>query len=88
MSALNTQIPTYLSTEQAIVNHVSVESATEISGYNAQYLRRLLRAGKLEGVKVGQVWLINLASLQTYFSCAISSNDMRCGPKGAWQPPF
>ena len=88
MSALNTQIITNLSTEQAIVNHVSVESATEISGYNVQYLRRLLRAGKLDGVKVGQVWLIDLTSLQTYFSNAISSNDLRCGPKGAWQAPF
>lgn len=88
MSALSTPIPTILSTEQIIVNHISVQSATEISGYNAQYLRRLLRAGKLEGVKVGQVWLIDLASLQTYFSNAISSNDLRCGPKGAWQPLF
>ena len=88
MSALNTQILTNLSTEQVIVNHVSVEAATEISGYNAQYLRRLLRAGKLDGVKVGQVWLIDLVSLQNYFSCALSSNDMRYGPRGAWQPPF
>jgi hypothetical protein len=88
MSTLNTQNPTNLSTEQAIINHVSVESATEITGYNAQYLRRLLRTGKLDGVKVGQVWLIDLAPLQTYFSNAISSNDLRCGPKGAWQPLF
>jgi hypothetical protein len=88
MSALNTQIPTNLSTEQVIANHISVQAATEISGYNAQYLRRLLRTGKLEGVKVGQVWLIDMASLQTYFSCALSSNDMRYGPKGTWQPPF
>ena len=85
MSALKTQIPTNLSTEQAIVNHVSVEVATEISGYNAQYLRRLLRVEKLDGIKVGQVWLINLASLQNYFSCALSTSDLRCGPKGAWQ---
>jgi hypothetical protein len=88
MRALNTQIPTNLSTEQVIVNHVSVEAVTEISGYNAQYLRRLLRAGKLDGIKVGQVWLIDLASLQTYFSYSLSSNDVRCGPKGVWQPPF
>ena len=88
MSALNTQIPTNLSTEQVIVNHISVQAATEISGYNSQYLRRLLRAGKLDGVKVGQVWLIDLGSLQTYFSCALSSDDLRCGPKGAFQPPF
>jgi len=88
MSALNTKFPTILSTEQVIVNHISVQAATEISGYNVQYLRRLLRAGKLGGVKVGQVWLIDMASLQTYFSCALSSNDLRCGPKGAWQAPF
>jgi hypothetical protein len=88
MSALNTQISPNLSTDQVIVNHISVQAATEMSGYNAQYLRRLLRAGKLNGVKVGQVWLIDITSLQTYFSCALSSNDMRFGPKGAWQPPF
>jgi len=88
MSALNTHIPTNLLTEKVIANHISVQAATEISGYNAQYLRRLLRAGILDGVKVGQVWLIDLASLQTYISCALSSNDMRCGPKGTWQPPF
>ena len=75
MTALDTQIPTNLSTEQVIVNHISVQAATEIVGYNAQYLRRLLRTGKLDGVKVGQVWLIDLASLQTYFSCALNSID-------------
>jgi hypothetical protein len=88
MIALNTQIPTTLSTEQVIVNHISVQAATEISGYNAQYLRRLLRAGRLDGRKIGQIWLVNLSSLQEYFGSALSSNDLRYGPKGAWQPPF
>ena len=88
MSALNTQIPSILSTKQIIVNHISVQAATEISGYNSQYLRRLLHAGKLDGVKIGQVWLVNLDSLQDYFGSALSSNDLRYGPKGAWQPPF
>jgi hypothetical protein len=76
MSALNTPIPTILSTEQVIVNHISVQAATAISGYNVQYLRRLLRAGKLDGVKVGQVWLVNLDSLQEYFGTALSSSDL------------
>ena len=88
MSALNTPIPTILSTEQVIVNHITVQAATEISGYNAQYLKRLLRAGKLNGVKVGQVWLVNLDSLQEYFGRALSSNDLRYGPKGHWEAPF
>jgi hypothetical protein len=49
MSALNTQIPTNLSTKQVIVNHVS---------------------------------------LQTYFSCALSSNDQRYGPKSSMATPI
>ena len=88
MNVFNIQTLPHFSTEQIIANHISVQTATEISGYNAQYLRRLLRAGILDGVKVGQVWLINLTSLQTYFSSALSSNDLRFGPKGLWQAPF
>jgi hypothetical protein len=77
MSALNTQIPTNLSIGQVIANHIPVQAATHISGYNAQYLRRLLRAGKLDGVKVGQVWLIKLPSLEAYFQERESSSDRR-----------
>ena len=88
MSAFNTQILPKLQSKKVIANHISIQEAGKISGYNVQYLRRLLRAGKLDGVKIGQVWLIDLASLQTYLSCTISSNDLRFGPKGAWQPPF
>jgi excisionase family DNA binding protein len=88
MSALNTQLHPNIPTDQVIVNHISIQAAAEVSGYNRQYLRRLMRAGKLDGIKVGQVWLIDLASLQAYFSSALSSNDLRCGPRGAFQPPF
>ena len=78
-----------LKTRGIISDHcVSVQFAAELTGYNLQYLRRLLRDGKLEGTKIGQIWLIDLASLQTYFSYALGSNDLRCGPKGAWQLPF
>jgi excisionase family DNA binding protein len=84
MSALNTNTQTLSETPtlQVIDNHITVQEASEITGYNAQYLRRLLRAGKMEAIKIGQIWLVNLTSLQAYISCAISSNDLRCGPKG------
>ena len=90
MSALNTntQILSENPTLQIIQNHITVQEAAEITGYNVQYLRRILRAGRLDAMKIGQIWLIDLASLQDYFSSAISSNDMRFGPKGPWQPPF
>ena len=35
--------------------HLSVKAAAEYSGYNGQYLRRLLRAGRLDGTRIGQV---------------------------------
>jgi excisionase family DNA binding protein len=36
-----------------------VQAAASYSGYCLQYLRRLLRNGKLEGVKIGQLWLVD-----------------------------
>ena len=88
MSSFNQQTLPNFQTQQVIDNHITVQEAATITGYNVQYLRRLLRAEKLEAIKVGQIWLVNLTSMQAYFSRSISSNDMRCGPKGSWQPPF
>ena len=61
--------------------HLTVRVAAENSGYNPQYLRRLLRIGKLEGDKIGQVWLINKDAFEAYFEGAIQSKDQRFGPK-------
>ena len=81
MSALNPQIPLQPSANQIIHNYITVETAAEITGYNIQYLRRLLRSGKLTGTKVGQVWLIKLSALELYFQERESCFDRRCGPK-------
>ena len=62
--------------------HLSVRAAAEYSGYNGQYLRRLLRAGRLEGIRIGQVWLIKLASLEAHLRNARLSRDQRFGPQG------
>jgi excisionase family DNA binding protein len=64
-----------------IFEYVTVQAAAEETGYNVQYLRRLLRAGKLTGIKIGQVWLISLASLTAYIQQAGEAVDRRCGPK-------
>ena len=56
-----------VSTPQVLNNHISVQVAASYSGYSTQYLRRLLRTGKLEGVKIGQTWLIEKA-LSMYIS--------------------
>jgi excisionase family DNA binding protein len=62
-------------------NHISVKAAAEFSGYSLQYLRRLLRSGKLEGVKIGQVWLIDKDTFEAYLKKANQSTDRRFGPQ-------
>lgn len=62
-------------------NHVSIKTAVVFSGYSSQYLRRLLRNGKLDGVKIGQLWLIDKFALDTYLESSMNIGDARYGPK-------
>ena len=66
---------------EVLTNHVSVQVASLYSGYSLQYLRRLLRNSKLEGIKVGQVWLIDKSGLDFYIKQAQDTTDERFGPK-------
>jgi len=62
-------------------NHISVKAAAVFSGYSLQYLRRLLRCGKLSGLKIGQVWLIDKDVFFTYLERATKASDQRFGPQ-------
>jgi hypothetical protein len=62
-------------------NCISVKGAAFHSGYNMQYLRRMLRSGVLGGVKIGQIWLIEMDALETYLNRAENTYDRRWGPK-------
>ena len=62
-------------------NHIPVKAAAQFSGYSLQYLRRLLRAGKLEGLKIGQVWLIDKSTFEAYLENANQATDRRFGPQ-------
>ena len=61
--------------------YITVVGATQLTGYNSQYLRRLLRNGKLAGIRIGQIWLILLESLETYVNSMNAATDLRCGPQ-------
>lgn len=69
------------SSEKDLRTYVPVKSACELSGYNQQYLRRLLRTEKLDGIKVGQVWLIESVSLENHLSLCNQAQDRRRGPQ-------
>ena len=64
--------------------HLTVQAAAMVSGYNAQYLRQLLRLGRLEGDKIGQVWLIRKESFDSYLKPKKGAHDRRFGPKSAF----
>ena len=64
-----------------VTNHITVQAAAELSGYSLQYLRRLLRCGKLAGLKIGQVWLIDKTAFEAYLDKAVQATDRRFGPQ-------
>ena len=64
-----------------INHHITVQAAAEATGYNIQYLRRILRSGALKGVKIGQMWLIEMDALEAYLKRVETTSDRRCGPR-------
>jgi hypothetical protein len=60
MNAFST--PREVSAGVVLDNYMSIYAAAEYSGYNPQYFRRLMRRGDIEGIKVGQVWLVKIDS--------------------------
>jgi hypothetical protein len=61
--------------------YIPVQDAGTYSGYNLQYIRRLLSSGIIEGIKVGQIWLVKVASLDAYLKSVRKTNDCRYGPR-------
>jgi excisionase family DNA binding protein len=58
---------------QILNKPISVQVAASYSGYCLQYLRRLLRNGKLEGVKISQLWLVDKSALDLYIVSGLYS---------------
>jgi hypothetical protein len=67
--------------DKELRTYIPVKAACKLSGYNQQYLRRLLRQEKLGGIKVGQVWLIEILSLENHLSLGHQGQDRRYGPQ-------
>ncbi len=62
-------------------NCITVKDAAFQSGYNIQYLRRILRSDVLSGVKIGQMWLIEKDAFESYLANAYQTSDQRFGPQ-------
>ena len=60
----------------------TIKEASRKTGYNEEYLRRLIRQGKIEAVKVGPAYLIRVESLEQYIAEIQEIDDGRIGPRG------
>ena len=63
------------------VDWITTKEAAEISGYHPEYLRELIRTGKISGQKFGIVWQVDKQSLLDYLGAGEESKDQRRGPK-------
>jgi len=61
--------------------YLTVKTAAMLSGYNQQYLRRLLRENRFESKRIGQLWLIDRHSFMNYIDMVNRSKDKRFGPQ-------
>ncbi|MSP12837.1 MAG: DNA-binding protein [Chloroflexi bacterium] len=55
---------------------ISVTEASQISGLTVSYIRRMIRAKQVWGVKIGRSWLTTREAIQEYMK-----QDRRRGPK-------
>ena len=62
-------------------NWITIQDACQMTGYNAEYLRRLIRNGKVKARKVSIVWVVDQSSLREYVSQNQDTTDRRRGPK-------
>ncbi len=56
---------------------LTTEEAAQFTGYNLEYIRRLIRAKKIEAKKWGRDWIIRQSSLGNYLG-----KGRRRGPRG------
>ena len=64
---------------------VTVGEATRLSGYSAEYIRRLLRAGRVKGRRASNNtadgWEVDEASLTLYTDMMLADGRGQCGPR-------
>ena len=61
--------------------YITIKEASDRTGYNAEYLRRLIRLDKIKAEKLGTVYLVNVKSLDDYMASIKDADDDRTGPR-------
>ncbi len=61
---------------------LTTKQAAELIGYHPEYIRQLVKAGKLEAEKIGRDWLISKSKLLAY-TRKVGKAGAKRGPKSA-----
>lgn len=62
---------------------ISTEEAAKLSGYNVEYVRRLMRKGKVKAEKRGSMWWIDRESMEAYVRHMSKLGTAKFDPTGA-----
>lgn len=65
---------------------IDIRQASELSGYNSDYLRRVMRQGKIDAQKRGTMWWIDRDSLREYMATVEALGTKKFDPRGAFEP--
>ena len=80
MISFNSPINSQQSSKGILISQRITEKATaDVTGYNIQYLRRMLRSGDLKDIKIGQMWLIEMGAQEEYLKHVETTSDRRYG---------
>jgi excisionase family DNA binding protein len=59
---------------------LTTTQAAQLIGYHPEYVRQLVKAGKIEAQKIGRDWLIQRSKLLAYIR-KVSKTGAKRGPK-------
>jgi len=62
---------------------ITTDEAAALSGYHVNYVRRLMRNGRLKGKKAGLMWWVDRDSLQNYLASVQALGAKKFDPRGA-----
>ena len=60
---------------------ITTHEAAKLTGYDREYIRRLVRFEKITARKFGTIWQVSQQSLINYLQDSKKSSDGRRGPK-------
>jgi excisionase family DNA binding protein len=56
----------YVAGDRRLPDYLTAEEVADVLGYNAEYVRRMLRGGKLQADKKAGVWLVYREAVEEY----------------------